>query len=87
MPQVAGGDDDDPPSLRLQSLPAQHVTLPLMTVALVVPAVVLHHDEPSAQHEVAARDEIPVRIDDVGVALRLGKSGPDHHEPDDGLAR
>ena len=72
VPQVAGGNDDDEPSLCLQSLTAKDVTLSLMTVALVVPAVVLHHDEPSAQHKVTARDEAPFGIVDGGVALWFG---------------
>ncbi len=87
MSQVPGSDDDDAPAERLKALAAKHVSLPLASITLVVPAVVLDDDPPSLQHEIATSDELTVSIDEVGVALGLRQSGPHHDEPDNRLAR
>ena len=72
MPEVACGDHHDAPSQGFQPFAAQNIALPLATVALVVPAVVLDHNEPPSQHQVAPGDEVALRVDDVDVALGFG---------------
>src|SRR5690606_3163096 len=55
--EVGCGHDDHAPSLALEQLPSSEVVLALPGVALVLPAVVLHHDLLVGIDEVAVGQE------------------------------
>jgi hypothetical protein len=84
---VVRRDDDDPPAVGLQSLPAQQIALPLLCAALVVPPVVLDEDTELRIDEVATGQEPAAAVVDGDVAPGLRQAGEDEHESERRLTR